>query len=91
MELTEKKISRLILKEDDVLVLHLPVEYFNHKRTIISIYRQIREKLISAKKNNKILMIPNDISVSVIGNEEVKEHVSNMDLWYLWSDEEELE
>lgn len=87
--MTERIVSRLILKENDVLVLYLPTDYFRHREIITSIYRQIKERLIEAGKKNKILMVPSDVQLGVIGEKEVKEHISNMDLWYLWDDEGE--
>lgn len=88
---TEKKISRLVLKENDILVLKIPIDYFNHRNALSSIYRQIREKLLDSGKKNKILMIPDNVKMCVIGEEEVTEHVSNFDLWYLWSEDEETD
>jgi len=87
--MTERIVSRLILKENDVLVLYLPTDYFRHREIITSIYRQIKERLIEAGKKNKILIVPSDVQLGVIGEKEVKEHISNMDLWYLWDDEGE--
>lgn len=83
----EKEISRLILKEKDVLVLYLPVDYFKHREIITSIYKQIKDRLIEAGKRNKILMVPADVKLGVIGEEEIKEHVSNIDLWHLFDEE----
>jgi hypothetical protein len=85
--MNERTVSRLILKENDVLVLHLPTDYFRHREIITSIYKQIRERLLDAGKKNKILMIPQDVHLGVIGSEEIKEHVSNVDLWHLFDEE----
>ena len=83
----ERTVSRLILKEDDVLVLYLPTDYFRHREIITSIYRQIKERLVEAGKKNKILMVPSDVQLGVIAENEVKEHVSNIDLWHLFDEE----
>jgi UDP-glucose 6-dehydrogenase len=87
--MVEKEIARLILKEKDVLVLYLPTDYFKHREILVSIYKQIKERLIEAGKKNKILIIPSDVKIGVIGEEEVKEHVSNIDLWHLFDEEGE--
>lgn len=83
----EKTVSRLILKENDVLVLYLPTDYFKHREIITSIYRQIKDRLVDAGKKNKILMVPSDVQLGVIADKEVKEHVSNIDLWHLFDEE----
>jgi len=83
----DKTVSRLILKEKDVLVLYLPKDYFRHKDILISIYKQIKESLHDSGKKNKILVMPNDIKLGVIGEKQIDEHVSNIDLWHLFDDE----
>jgi hypothetical protein len=85
----EKTISRLILKEDDVVVVYLPVDYFKHREIITSFYKQIKDRLVEAGKRNKILMIPSDVGLGVIGKDQIKEHVSNIDLWHLFDEEGE--
>ncbi len=85
--MTERIVSRLILKENDVLVLYLPSDYFGHREIIVSIYKQIKERLTEAGKKNKILMVPNDVRLGVIGEDQIKEHVSNIDLWHLFDEE----
>lgn len=87
MYIQERVVSRLILKETDVLVLHLPTDYFKHRDIITSIYKQIRDRLLEAGKKNKILMVPNDVQLSVIGEDNIEEHISNVDLWHLFDDE----
>jgi hypothetical protein len=86
--MTERIVSRLILKKDDVLVLYLPTDYFQHRNILTSIYKQIKERLVNAGKKNKILIIPKDVQLSVIGEKEIKEYVSNIDLWHLFDEEE---
>lgn len=83
----DKKVQRLILKEDDVLVVKVPVELFSHRNAMRSIYTQIRKSLLPRK--NKILILPNDIDISVIGDKEIKEYITNIDLWELWEGDEE--
>lgn len=83
----ERKIGRLILKESDVLVLHLPVAYFQRRDTIISLYKQIKERLLDANKKNKILILPSDVGMTVIGENQIEEHISTVDLWHLFDEE----
>lgn len=85
--MTERTVSRLILKEKDVLVLYLPTDYFKHRDVITSIYKQIKDRMLEAGKRNKILMVPNDVQLGVIGEDQIKEHVSNIDLWHLFDEE----
>jgi len=80
----DKKLQRLILKEDDVLLVKIPVAYFRNKQAIVRMYEQIKRTLLPRK--NKILMLPEDINISVIGEKEIKEHITNIDLWSLWSE-----
>jgi hypothetical protein len=87
--MAEREVARLILKEKDILVLYLPLAYFRERQAIISIYQQIKERLLDAGKKNKVLMVPEDVKLGVIGEEEVKEHVSNIDLWHLFDEEGE--
>lgn len=82
----EKKVQRLILKEEDVLVVKVPVAWMN-RQTTRSIYEQIKKKLLPRK--NKVLLLPSDIDLSVISEKQVKEHISNIDLWSLWDEEGE--
>lgn len=82
----DKKITRLILKNDDVLVVKVPIAHPFSKEALRSIYIQIKKQL--HPKKNKILMIPNDIELSVIGNKEIKEHVTELDIWQLWDEED---
>ena len=84
----DKKVERLILKEGDVLVVKVPVNLFSHKNAMRSFYTQIRKSLMPRK--NKILVIPDNIDISVIGEEEIKEYITNIDLWELWEGEEDV-
>jgi len=83
----DKKIQRLILKEEDVLVVKVPLEWFTNRVSLHSFYREIKKKLLPRK--NKILMIPEEMGLSVIGKREIKEHISNVDLWSLWDEDGE--
>lgn len=79
-----KTVSRIILKEEDVVLVSLPIDLLKNKDICIKIYEQIRKQLLPRK--NKILMLPEDIKISVIGKDEIKEYISNIDLWELWED-----
>lgn len=79
------KIARLILKNDDVLVVKVPIAHPFSQKALRSLYIQIKKQL--HPRNNKILMIPNDLELSVIGNKEIKEHVTELDLWQLWDED----
>jgi len=81
------KIQRIILKNDDVLVIKLPSNYLR-KSIATAIYEQVRKKLLP--RTNKVLILPSDVDISVIAKEEVKEIVSKIDLWELWTKEEEI-
>ena len=84
-----QKVIRMVLKDDDVLVITLPSQAFMRKKVALSIYNQIKKALHPRK--NKILLLPEDIKLSVIGNDEVEEHVSHIDLWNLFDgDGEEI-
>lgn len=80
----DPKVNRIILKEDDVLLIRIPNNYFRQRDTIKSIYTQIKKQLHPRK--NKILMLPNEIEISVIGNKEIQEYITNIDLWNLWDE-----
>ena len=64
--------------------------YFRERDALLSIYKQIRDRLIEAGKKNKILMVPDDVRLGVIGEEEIKEHVANVDLWHLFDEGEDI-
>jgi hypothetical protein len=85
----EKSVHRLILKPNDILIINVPRTYFDNGNALLSIYRQIREKLRDSGKKNKVLIVPNEVNFKVIGEEEIKEHISNVDLWHLFEDDEE--
>lgn len=87
--MNEKTVSRLILKENDVLVLYMPLDYFANREILVSLYKQIKQRMVDAGKTNKILVVPADVKLGVIGKDEIKEHVSNIDLWHLFDDEGE--
>lgn len=84
----EKEIQRIILKEEDVLLVKIPRTYWQ-SHIINSIYKEIKKKLLPRK--NKILMLPSDMNISVIGQEEIKEMVSTIDLWELFDNEDDME
>jgi hypothetical protein len=86
----DQTFKRLILKEDDIMVVTVPTDYFNHRDALASIYRQIREKLLASGKKNKILIMPKEVDIAVIGEKEINEHVSNVDLWHLFDENETL-
>jgi hypothetical protein len=80
----EKTISRIILKEEDIVLISLPIDLIKNRDICRKLYEQIKKQLLP--KKNKILMLPEDIKISVIGKDEIKEYISNMDLWELWED-----
>jgi len=86
-----KKVTRLILKDDDVLVVHVPLEYFRRGegRAVLSVHKRLKEMLLPRK--NKILILPEVIELSVIGKEQIEEYVSHVDLWSLFDEEGEQE
>ena len=77
----DKKVSRLILKENDVLVCHIPQEFWN-ERNIKAIYMDLRKKLLPRK--NKVVILPQGINLSVLGEKEIEEHISQVDIWRLF-------
>ncbi len=81
------KVKRLILKEDDVLLIKVPNGYFGNQKAVRSLYTQIKKQLLPRK--NKILMLPQEIDISVIGNKEVKEYITSIDIWELFDPEDE--
>lgn len=81
----EKNIQRLILKNDDILVIKMPMSLFIRRKVAKGFYEQIKKKLLPRK--NKILLLPDEIELSVIGEKEVKEYISNIDLWSLWDED----
>lgn len=85
----ERQVQRLILKDDDILVIKIPMLWFKNERIHTSFYKQIKKKLLPRK--NIILILPEEIELSVIGKETIKEYISNIDLWSLWDDEEKIE
>ncbi len=80
-----KKIERLILKDNDVLVVKVPNHFFHAKKAVMSLYTQIKKQMLPRK--NKILMLPYDIELSVIGKEQIEEYISHIDLWSLFDEE----
>lgn len=85
----DKKVNRIILKEDDVLLVKVPDAWFGNRKAIRSLYVQIKRQLHPRK--NKILMLPHDVEVSVIGEKEIKEYITNVDLWELFDEDEQIE
>lgn len=83
------KVKRIVLKENDVLLLKLPRHYFRSREGIKQFYENIRKRLLP--KKNKILMLPEDVDISVIGENEVQEYISNIDIWSLWNENDEEE
>jgi hypothetical protein len=77
-------VNRLILKDSDVLLIRVPRSFFQNKESLMGIYANIKKKLLPRK--NKIMILPIEIEISVIGSEEVKEYISNIDLWSLWDE-----
>ena len=80
----DKKVKRLILKEDDILVVEVADDLFA-KKTVMSIHKQLRKSLLP--RTNSILVIPSSFKLSVIGKEQIKEHISEIDLWNLFEEE----
>ena len=83
----DNKIHRLILKDDDILVIKVPDSYFRHQAAIKALYTQIKKQILP--KKNKILMLMNSVDISVIGKKEIEEYVSHVDLWSLFDEEGE--
>ena len=83
------EIKRIILKDDDVLVVTVPEHFFMRKKAREAIYKQIKKQLFPRK--NKVLMLPEAIQLSVIGKEKIQEYVSEIDLWSLFDEEGEIE
>jgi len=81
--MSDKKIARLILKDDDILVIRVKFNF--SRKTIRSLYTQIKKQL--HPKKNKILILPDEVELSVISDKEIKEHVTELDLWQLWDEE----
>jgi len=81
----EHNIQRIILKDDDILLIRVPFNLFQNKNALLGLYTNIKKKLLP--RENKIMILPNDIDISVIGSKEVKEYISNIDLWSLWDEE----
>lgn len=82
----DKKVQRLILRDNDVLLVKVPEAWFGNKNAIRSLYTQIKKQLLPRK--NKILMLPHNVDISVIGENEIKEYITNVDLWELFDDED---
>lgn len=81
----DKKIERIILKDEDILLIKIPDNAF--KRSFIeSLYKSFKEKLLPRK--NKILIMPESFEISVIGKEKIEEYISHVDLWSLFNNEE---
>lgn len=78
--------QRLILKENDVLVVKVPSSFLTRRDTIVRFYERIKKTL---PKKNKILLLPLEVELTVIGEKEVEEYISKVDLWNLWSLNEE--
>lgn len=83
----DKKVNRLILKEEDILVVHVPNEAFHRKDIVLAIHKQIRKQIMP--KKNKIMVLPESIRLSVIGKDKIEEYVSHIDLWSLFDEEGE--
>lgn len=81
----EKKIQRLILKDDDILVVKLSNSILADRSITMRFYEGLRKKLLPRK--NKILMLPKEVELAVIGKEEIKEYISNIDLWNLFDED----
>jgi hypothetical protein len=80
-------VNRLILKPDDILLVSVPDKYFNRKDIVRSLYEQIKKQILP--RPNKILVLPESIDISVIGETKVEEYISHVDLWNLFDEEEE--
>ncbi len=83
----ENRVKRLILKDEDVLLVYVPDQMFRHKEAIKSIYSQIKKQLLPRK--NKVLMLPNSIEIAVIGKEQIEEYISQVDIWKLFEEDDE--
>ena len=78
-------VKRIILKEDDILLVKVPLSLFQNKQGLLGLYSNIKKKLLP--RQNKIMILPSEIDITVIGSQEVKEYISNVDLWSLWDEE----
>lgn len=78
-------VTRIILKEDDILLIRVPLTLFQNKNALLGLYANIKKKLLPRK--NKIMILPQEVDITVIGSKEVKEYISNVDLWQLWDEE----
>ena len=81
----DANIQRLILKDGDVLVVKVPGGL--SRNLYDALYKRIKKQLLPRK--NKILILPNAINFTVIGEKEIREHISNVDLWSLWDEDGE--
>lgn len=81
-------VNRLILKPDDIVLVSVPDKFFQRKEIIRSLYEQIKKQLLP--RPNKILVLPESINISVIGENKVEEYISHVDLWNLFEDEEDV-
>lgn len=84
--MNDKKVERLILKDDDILVVKVPSSWLIRRDSVRKLYKNIKNKLLP--KKNKIMIIPMEMELSIIGKKEVEEYISHIDLWDLWEDEE---
>ena len=83
----DEKIQRLVLKDEDVLVVKIPTAIYD-KRGIGLINNYMRNKLHPRK--NSIIIIPMEWNLEVIGKEEIKEKISHADIWSLFEEEENV-
>lgn len=84
----DEKIQRLILKENDILLVKVPQSWFSNRGVIIKTFYKNMKKKLSPRKN-KILILPEDVNISVIGENEIKEHISDVDIWNLFDENNE--
>lgn len=75
------KAERLVLKEDDILVIKIPFNSYNIAN-VEAIQKNMRKKLYPRK--NAIVILPDSIKLEVIGKEEIKEVIRYSDEWQLW-------
>jgi hypothetical protein len=77
-------VQRIILKEDDILLIRVPYSLFQDRQAVLGLYANIKKKI--QPRRNKIMILPHEVEIGVIGSKEVKEYITNVDLWQLWDE-----
>jgi hypothetical protein len=77
------KIKRLVLKEDDILVIKVPQRYMSLADRIAD-----EAKKITSNKKCGLLLIPEDVNLEVLSSEDIREKLGDEDIWNLFEKEE---